>query len=299
MKPSASRPVFSSSVLRTGLLYILVAVFLFWTLAPVYWLGVSAISPTAELAAYPPNWFPKNPTFERIRAITSGGMLDASIAQTMARPAEFFRKAIVNSLIVAGTTTILCLSLGSLAGYAFARLRFPGKRTLMILPLALQMVPPIALVIPLFMLVQGLGLTDSLAGLILIYPSFLLVYVIWVMTGYYQGLPRELEDAARVDGCSRLGVFTRIVLPLSRPALFSTGLLTFLLAWDEFLFALVLTTNRAKTMPVAIGEFSTQFGIDFGMMMSGGLLASLPPILIAILFQPLLVRGITAGSVKG
>jgi len=287
------------NVTRQVLIGIIAVVFVLWTLAPIYWLFISAISPTAELASYPPHWFPEEPNFNRLRAILSSGLLSSSSMQTMARPAEFFRKALGNSFVVSLTTTAICLTLGTLSGYAFARLRFPGRRLFMLLPLALQMLPPIALAIPLFMLLERIRLIDTLFGLILVYPSFLLVYVIWIMSSYYQSLPNELEDAARVDGCTRLGVFTRVVLPLSRPALFSTGLLTFLLAWDEFLYALVLTTNQAKTMPVAIGEFSTQFGVDFGMMMAGGLLASIPPILIAVLFQPLLVRGITAGSVKG
>lgn len=284
---------------QTFFVYLGALLLLLWTLAPAYWLLASAISPSHELVTYPPHWFPDNPTLERLQAIIGSKMLRASSMQTMAAPAAFFRRAILNSALVASTTTLLCLGLGSLAGYAFARLRFPGRGFLLILPLALQMLPPIALVIPLYSLVQALGLIDTLAGLILVYPSFLLVYVVWVMTGYFQNIPEELEDAARVDGCSRLGAFFRIVVPLSTPAFFSTGLLTFLLAWDEFLYALVLTSARAKTLPVAVGEFSTQFGIDYGMMMAGGLLASIPPVIIALLFQPLLVRGLTTGSIKG
>ena len=281
------------------IIYIGVVFLLFWTLAPFYWLFVSAISPSYELSAYPPHWFPENPTFDRLKAILSSETIRSSSMQTMASPSVVFKNAIKNSLIVAIATTFLCLSTGSLSAYAFSRLRFPGRKTLMILPMALQMLPPIALVIPLYTFVNRLGLNDSLIGLILIYPSFLLIYVIWIMTGYYQNIPTELEDAARVDGCTRLGAFFRIILPLSAPAIFSTGLLTFLFAWDEFLYALVLTSVNAKTLPVAIGEFSTQFGIDYGMMMAGGFLACIPPILIAIIFQPLLIRGLTTGSVKG
>lgn len=284
---------------RTFFTYIGILLLMIWTLAPVYWLIVSSISPSHELSAYPPHWFPEDPSLHRIRSIFGRATLRSSSMQTMTAPAAFFRKSLINSTIVAVITTALCLFLGSLAGYVFARLRFPGRRVLMLLPLALQMLPPIALVISLFSIVQRLGLTDSLAGLILIYPSFLLVYVVWVMSGFYQGIPRDLEDAARIDGCSRLGALFRIILPLSKPALFSTGMLTFLLSWDEFLYALVLTSSQAKTLPVAVGEFSTQFGIDYGMMMSGGFLASIPPIVIALLFQPLLVRGLTAGSLKG
>jgi multiple sugar transport system permease protein len=286
-------------IYNRALIFAGAVILLFWTLAPVYWLFISAISPSYELSAYPTHLFPSAPTFERLSAILSSDVVSSSSMQTMASPANFFKKAIYNSFIVSGTTTIICLLLGSLSGYAFSRLRFPGRKGLMLLPIVLQMLPPMALIIPLYTFVQKLGLIDSLAGLIFVYPSFLLVYVVWVMTGYYQNIPIELEDAARVDGCSRLGVFFRIILPLSTPAIFSTGLLTFLLAWDEFLYALILTSVDAKTLPVAIGEFSTQFGVDYGMMMAGGFLACFLPVLIALLFQPLLIRGLMAGSIKG
>lgn len=288
-----------ANILRNVGVFLGALLLLLWTLAPIYWLFISAISPSNELSAYPPHWFPDSPSLGRLSAILSSQPVSSSSMQTMASPASFFKKAIYNSLIVSVTTTGLCLFLGSLSAYAFSRLRFRGRKVLMLLPIVLQLLPPMALVIPLYTFIQKLNLYDSLAGLILVYPSFLLVYVIWIMEGYYRNVPVDLEDAARVDGCSRLGAFFRIVIPLSTPSLFSTGLLTFLLAWDEFLYALVFTSVNAKTLPVAIGEFSTQFGIDYGMMMAGGLLACLLPVLIAILFQPLLVRGLISGSIKG
>ncbi len=284
--------------LRQGVLVIVALMILAWTVAPAYWLLISAISPGSELTADPPHWIPQRPTLQRMRAILTSPVVGYA-AQRIASPAALFKRAMLNSLIVAGTTTLLCLTLGSVAAYAFARLRFPGRGPLLLVPLVLQMLPPIALIIPLYQIVRALGLIDHLVGLILVYPSFLLVYVIWVMSGFFRNLPPEIEDAARVDGCTRLGALWRVVLPLSAPALVATGLLTFLLAWDEFLYALVLTSSpAAKTIPVAVGEFSTQFGLDYGMMTTGGFLASLPPVIIALLFQPLLVRGLTAGAVK-
>ena len=280
---------------RVGIAFLLVI----WSLAPIYWLFVSAISPSSELSAYPPHWFPENPTSDRLGAVLSNEQVSSGAAQSMQAPGVFFRSAMLNSIIVALATTVLCVSIGTVTGYAFARIRFPGRGLLMLVPLMFQMVPPIALVIPLFMIVQALGLIDTIWALILVYPSFLLIYVVWVMSGFFASIPRELEEAGIIDGANRWQVFTKIVLPLSKPAIFSTSLLTFLFAWDEFLFALILTTREAKTLPVAVGEFSSQFGIDFGMMMAGGLLASLPPILLAIVLQPLLVQGLAAGAVKG
>lgn len=140
----------------------------------------------------------------------------------------------------------------------------------------------------------------STVGLILLYSTFTLAWVIWIMVGYVESLPTELEDAARVDGCSRLRALVSVILPLSLPGLVATGALAFLNAWNEFLLALIFTNSlNAKTVPVVISEFSTQFGLEYGMMMAGGVLASLPPVILALLFQRYIVSGLASGGVKG
>jgi multiple sugar transport system permease protein len=162
------------------------------------------------------------------------------------------------------------------------------------------MLPPIALLLPLYQIMNTLGLSDTPLALIIIYSSFVTPYVVWLMRGYLDTVPRELDDAARVDGCSRLGALWRVILPVSRPGLLSTALLAFLLAWDEFLYALVITqTNASKTLPVALNDFIGRYGVDFGRLAAGGVIAAIPPVIIAFVFQRYIVAGLTAGSVKG
>jgi multiple sugar transport system permease protein len=162
------------------------------------------------------------------------------------------------------------------------------------------MLPAIATVVPLFAMFQRLQLTDTLLGLVLTNSGVAVTYIIWVMSAYVRTLPVELEEAARIDGTSRFGAYLRITLPLAAPGIVAAGTLSFLLAWNEFLFALVLSfTTNSKTMPVAISEFATRFGLDYGMMMTGGVLASLPPVLLAMVFQRYLVQGLAGGAVKG
>ncbi len=162
------------------------------------------------------------------------------------------------------------------------------------------MLPPIALLIPLYLVLAQLELLDSLVGLVLVYSSFTTPFVLWIMTNQFLALPAELEDAARVDGCSRLGALVRVVLPVARPGLFATMMFTFLLAWDEFLYALIFTsTPDAKTVPVAIAEFTGRYSVDFGLVAAGGVLATLPPLLLALVFQKYVVSGLAASAVKG
>jgi multiple sugar transport system permease protein len=206
----------------------------------------------------------------------------------------------LNSLTIATAVTGIALVVGVPAAYAFARLRFPGRSRLVLIFMATYMLPPIALVIPLYQIMSGLDLLDTTMALIIIYSSFVTPFVIWIMRGYIEGISPELDDAARVDGCSRLGALIRVILPVSAPGLVSTGLLSFLLAWDEFFYALVMTqTNAAKTVPVALNDFIGRHGIDFGLLAAGGVIAAIPPVLIAFVFQRYLVAGLTAGGVKG
>jgi multiple sugar transport system permease protein len=170
----------------------------------------------------------------------------------------------------------------------------------LLLFLSTYMLPPIAILISLYLTMVQLHLLDTRLGLILVYCSFITPFVLWIMSGYFRSIPRDLEDAARIDGCSRVGALFRVVLPLARPGLLATGLFGFLLAWDEFLYALVFTSSlSSKTIPVAIAEFTGRHAVDFGMMATGGVLASLPPLVIAFVFQRYIVGGLASGAVKG
>lgn len=285
---------------RTVLIYILAVVVAVETLAPFAWMVISSISTQAELISVPPHWIPEEPTLATYKALLSGSAIDYRGTGEVSAPIEAFGRALLNSFVIATATTILCLTLGTVAAFAFARFRFRFKTSLYFLILAVQMIPSISLVVPLYLLLQRLNLLDSYFGMTLVYSTFTVAFVIWVMTGYLLSIPRELEDAARIDGCTRFQSLWQIVLPLTRPGLIATGALAFLTAWNEFLFALLFTnTLSAKTLPVVISEFSTQFSLEYGLMMTGGVLASLPPVLLAIAFQRHILAGLTAGGVKG
>jgi len=165
--------------------------------------------------------------------------------------------------------------------------------------LGAQMLPIIVIIIPLYLLMQAARLVDTRQGLILLYSGFMLPTVIWIMYSYFQTIPAELEEAAMIDGCSRAGTLLRIVMPLSGPGIVAVAAFTFLSSWNEFFIALIVTASRAKTITVIVTEFATQFGIDYGLMTTGGVIGSIPPLILAFLLQRYIVQGLTAGAMKG
>ena len=281
------------------LLYAAVALILLWTLAPFYWMLATSVAGQRDLMSFPPAAIPPTITFERY--VQLFGLADpSSIDVDIAVGARLFRRALTNSILVASATTVIGLVVGVIAGYAYARLKFSFSRSLLGITVMVHMLPPIATVIPLYMLLRQIGLLNSLTGLILVYSALAVTYVVWIMNGYFRSVPIELEESARVDGCTRLGALARIVLPVVAPGIVATGLLVFITMWNEFLYALVLINDAtSKTVPVMISEFSTQERINYGMIMAGGVIVSLPPVLIAFIFQRRLVGGLTAGAVKG
>jgi multiple sugar transport system permease protein len=273
------------------LIYLAAIVVAFVILAPPLWLFISSISTQNELISVPVHWIPQAPTFERYLAVISATGSDA---------AAVFRQSMGNSLIVASFVTILCVGFGSLAAYSFARMRFGGQEPFLYIMLFSYMLPPIMILVPLYTIIRDLKLMDTLRGLILVYSALIMPFAVWIMRGYFLTIPRDLEDAARIDGCTRIGALLRVVIPLSAPGLVATSLFCFLLSWEEFLLALIFTSSpAAKTIPVAIAEFTGRHAIDYGMMATGGVIAAIPPVLIALLFQRYLVSGLTSGAVKG
>jgi multiple sugar transport system permease protein len=261
-------------------------------LAPFAWLLISSVAAPVDLLRRPLHWIPSHVGFDRFAQLTFGSSPDDT--------AQGFRSAVVNSTVIASTVTVVSLIAGTLAAYAFARLRFPGRGWLILAFMATYMLPPIALILPLYQIMNLLHLRDTPLALIIIYSSFVTPFVIWIMRGYITTISSELDDAARIDGCSRLGALWRVIVPVARPGLLSTALLAFLLAWDEFLYALIMTqTNASKTLPVAINDFIGRFGVDFGLLATGGVIAALPPVVIAFVFQRYIVAGLTTGGVKG
>lgn len=260
-------------------------------LAPFAWMFVASISSQKELLAVPLDWIPNHISFDRYREIfTAHGD----------NPFANFRSALLNSTIVATCSVLISITVGVFGAYALARLRFRAQRPLLLVFLSTYMVPPIALVIPLYLIMVNLSLLDTRLGLIIVYCTFTTPFVLWIMSNFFRTIPHELEDAARVDGCSRVGALFRVILPLARPGLLATMLFAFLVAWDEFLYALIFTsTTASKTVPVAIAEFAGRYTTDFGLQAAGGILAALPPVLIALVFQRYIVSGLSSGAVKG
>jgi multiple sugar transport system permease protein len=260
-------------------------------LAPFAWLLIASVASQADLLSLPLRWVPHHLSLDRYHQIftSRSGTIFGN-----------FRSSLFNSLIVATATTVISMTIGVFGAYAYARLRFRFARTSLLLFLSTYMVPPIALVIPLYLIMVRLHLLNTRLGLIIVYCTFAVPFVLWTMGNYFQTIPRDLEDAARIDGYSRLGAMVRVILPLARPGLLATVLFVFLIAWDEFLYALIFTsTPAAKTIPVAIAEFTGRYTTDFGLQAAGGILAALPPVLIALGFQRYIVGGLATGAVKG
>lgn len=271
-------------------MYISAGLLLLVVLGPFAALLVASVSTQADLLKLPMPLWPAHPTFDRYYEIFTGGTDGVAGA---------LRAAIVNSFIVATVSVAVSLACGALGAYAVARLRFRFKRGAVLLLLLTYMMPPLALVIPIYLALSVLGLLDTRTGLIVVYCSFTTPFVLWLLSSYFEALPVELEEAARIDGCTRLGALFRVVLPLARPGLISAGLLGFLGAWDEFFYSLIITSSpAAKTIPVALSEFTGRYSLDFGLMAAGGVIAALPPVLIALGLQRYITSGLTAGAIK-
>jgi multiple sugar transport system permease protein len=280
-------------LIRKLLLFALTLPLLAFIYFPILWLFSASISTRSELLSVPPHWIPQHPTFKNYLDILLPGASASEISRTMA-------VTLVNSLKVASAVTLICLVVGALAAYALVRISFRHNQAVMMGILGTRMIPEVSLIVPLFILATRLQLIDKPAVLIITYLTFSLPFAIWLLAAFFQTIPVELEDAARIDGCSRLATLFRIIMPISTPGLVSTALFVFLLAWDEFFYALIFTnTLAAKTAPVAISEFVGRYVTDINAMMAGGMLVALPPVLLAMIFQRFIVSGLSTGAVKG
>ncbi len=278
--------------LRKLLLYLLVAAIVIWTIAPFLWLIISSLSFKVDLLSIPLQWIPRRITTENYQELflyQGGFNVNAAL----------FTSSIINSMVIASVSTFIAMILGVLAAYALTRVKFRGSDAYMVIMMGAQMIPPIAIVIPLYIVLRKLNLYDTYLGIVLVYQSFILPLVIWLMRSYFATIPAELEEAARIDGCTRLQALMRIVLPLSGPGLVSVIIFAFIASWNEYLYAFIYSSVTAKTLPVLIGEFSTKLGLEYLKIAAAGVIASLPPIILALVFQKYLIKGLTTGAVKG
>ena len=276
-----------------SLVYVGALAVLLYAVLPFVWVGISSISPQLELTSIPPHVIPEHPTLDNYVRLL-GGAERSDVA------AYEFRRALLNTLTVGLVVTGAGLVVGSAAAYAFARMQFRGRSGLFLLIVFTQMLPSLALAIPLYVLLSRFEMVNTLGGLVLVYSSFTLPFVVWVMRGYFLSIPRELEEAAMIDGCSRLSALVRVVLPLSAPGLTATAIFSLLAVWSEFFLAVIFTsTDTSKTISVVAAEFSGRYSLDYGGLTASAVLASLPPVLLAILAQRFIVGGLTAGGVRG
>lgn len=260
-----------------------IGLFLLFVLGPLYWVFVTSIKPVEDYQTVPPVWFPAEPTFLHFTA----AMTD-------------FRgwTGIKNSLIVAGLATIASVFAGTLAAYSMARFNTGGKHFAFWV-LSQRIMPPIAIVIPIFLIYRELNLIDSRLGLVALYTVFTLPFSIWMMFTYFRQMPVALEEAALVDGCTRFQALTKIAWPLAAPGIVSAAAFAFIFSWTEFLFALVLTSSEAVTVPVVISQFLAFQTAQFGESSALSIVAMVPAFVLGLLVQKHLVRGLTMGAVQG
>ena len=260
-------------------------------LAPVLWMFLTSVMRAVDLTAKPLKLIPETITFERFGQVFQSA--------SSSDPAYVFRIALINSFIIAAAVTLLSLVVGSLSAYAFAQVRFRGKGKLMLMILFTYMLPPAALIIPLYRIYNQLGWLDRKGPLVILYLSFIVPFIIWVMQDFFGSISKSFEEAAQVDGATRLQTLFYIFMPIARPGAIATGILAFLMSWDEFFYSLIFSSSlTSKTMPVAIAEFNGKFTIDYGMISVAGILGSLIPVAITLIFQKYIVMGMTAGGVK-
>ena len=271
----------TSKVKNIIFIVITVVVFAFILFPPVM-LFLTSIKTEMDALSFPPKW---------IFTPTSNNYTD------IFHTSPFF-KYIRNSVIVAAMNTAASIGLGSLAAYSLARFKFRGSDNLAFWILSIRMMPPVAAIIPLYIIMKNLHLLDTPWCLVVVYLTFNLPFVVWMMKGFFEDVPREIEEGALIDGCSDFEVFRKVALPLAAPGLAATAILVFIFSWNEFLFALILTGTKAVTLPVGIIGYMKETGINWGYMTAGGMLALIPVIVFTILVQKHLVKGLTLGALK-
>jgi trehalose/maltose transport system permease protein len=269
--------------------WILIAAIFIYALFPFYWVVRSSFTPEVALFQTPVKYIPSHPTLANYR-----GALSAS----------FFQDALINSTIVAGSVTILSLAIGAFAAYALGRFKFHGRSFVMYLMLSMTIFPQIAILGALYTTISKFHLYDTLGALIFSYLIFTLPFTIWVLTSFMRALPGDLEEAAYVDGATPLQVFYKVLLPLIAPGLVTTGLLAFISAWNEYLFALSFIQSPDKyTVPLAITNFvsptGSGFAVPWGQIMAATVIVTLPLIIMVLILQKRILAGLTAGAVKG
>jgi len=264
---------------------IAILLFVLFALFPIFWLVKVSVTPNDLLYSEGVRLWPSRMTFDHFSHVLNNSSFPL-----------FF----CNSLIVSGSTAIIVTLLASLSGYALSRFNFRAKYWIVALMLLTQMFPLVMLIAPIYKIMAPLGLTNSLLGLVIVYSAFNVPFATFLMQSFFDGIPKDLEEAAKIDGATQFMAFRQIILPLTRPGIAATLVFVFTAAWSELLFALMLISgNDSATFPVGLLSFVSKFSVDFGQMMAAGVLALIPACVFFFLIQRYLVQGLTAGAVKG
>ncbi len=259
--------------------------FMIFSVTPILWGLSTALKPTQNQYEFPPQWIPNPITFDHFVAVFGN---------------QAIIRGFLNTLVISVSTTVIALVVGILGAYGFSRYRFPGRGTLLISVLFTQLFPRVVVIVPFFITLRNLKLINTLPGLVLVYLMVVFPISIWMIKGFFDKIPREVEEAAIVDGCSIPRLLWQVVLPMSRPALVAVAMYSFILAWNEFLFALVFTSGaQNQPLSVALAFYIDDTGIHWGDLMAASLLMSVPAIIVFSFSQKLLVRGLSEGAVKG
>ncbi len=264
----------------------LVVLVIVYSLAPYVWTLFTSFKTERELYQFPVTYFPRKPTIVNyVQVFTQNP----------------FGRFLFNSAFVSVTSTLICLFLAALAAYAFARLKFPRSNVLLVAILVVAMIPLITVIVPLYILVRGLGLLNTYAGLIAPYVTYSLPVAIFILSAFFREIPHELEEAALLDGCTRMSTLWRVIAPLSAPGLITAGIIVFIQTWNEFLVALTMTpsTTTVRTITVGIALYRGEFTFPWGVISAALILATIPIVTLILLGQRLIIRGLTAGAVKG
>lgn len=275
---------------RTGVarfltLTVPLTILLIFYLFPFIWMFITSLKPEAQIISRNVQYIPEVVTWENY----------VSLFKVLP-----FGRYFQNSMIVASVTSLLAILISISAAYSVSRFRFVGKNLVMILMLSIHMFPAVLLLIPLFIIMHKLGLLDTHLSLIIAYSTYAIPFSAWMLTGFFNSIPNELEEAAMVDGCTREGAFVRVILPLAAPAIAATIIYVFIYAWNEFTFAAIFSQSTvSRTLPVGLNTLIGQYVIQWGLLTAGGVVTSIPVVALFMLIQRYLIEGLTAGAVKG
>ena len=277
---------FTLKKLKRLFLYFCLTITMAFFLFPFYWIVSTSLQPKDQLYAPTPNFIPRNISLDNYTNILGAGRVNIAIA-------------LKNSLIVAVAVTAVCIIFGIFSAYAFARLKFRGSNIVFIGLIFAEMLPPVALLIPFYLIFKQLHLVNTLQGLIIMQVSWLLPIVTWILYSYFKTIPKDLEDSARIDGASKIGALIKIIVPISLPGMVSSGVICFVFSMGEFMGAMaIVNVTRIHTLPLALAQFVTKYSIEYGHITASAVLAVIFPVLFVLIFQRYIVKGLTAGAVK-